>query len=148
MLKTSSLKLIAACVCPVVGTGVAVKTVPSVKRYVHQATAPKEEAKQYAAREPIQAVPCIPVGGTAISGGFDASAPFGAGSGGIPGGSGVVPGTVISRPGGPSNPGNPSTPGAVPEPDSWGMMILGFAIVGYSMRKVRIDIKNERSTFQ
>lgn len=48
------------------------------------------------------------------------------------------PGRWVSFPGNPSFPiggGGGSGGSAVPEPDTWGMMLMGFGLVGLSLRK-------------
>ena len=64
----------------------------------------------------------------------------------LPGGGGGViippPATIVPPPGTPGvpvtppdTPGSPGTPSGVPEPASWAMMILGFALVGGALRR-------------
>jgi hypothetical protein len=58
--------------------------------------------------------------------------------GGTPPGSDVPPPGVIVPPGTPNTPDVPPvTPPAVPEPATWAMMLLGFAMIGWAARRDR-----------
>jgi hypothetical protein len=52
-----------------------------------------------------------------------------------PDGSGNPPVTPPDGPGTPVTPGNPGNPPAVPEPASWAMMMLGFGLIGFTLRR-------------
>lgn len=68
------------------------------------------------------------------------AAPPGVGLVGSPGGGAPgVPGapSVPGTPGTPGTPQNPDVPSAVPEPATWMMMLLGFGVIGSSMRRRR-----------
>lgn len=135
-------RLITACVCPVVGAGTLTMSVPKVRNAVHKATAPSEYAlpktRERAVVPAAAIAPCTTIGATPLSAGFIEDVPYV----GFPGG-GDVPGTVISRPvtvGGPGGkevPGAPPTFGAVPEPQTWLQMIVGFTLLGGAVRMAR-----------
>jgi hypothetical protein len=59
--------------------------------------------------------------------------PPGGGGGGI-----VVPPTVQQTPNTPVTPVTPVTP-AVPEPATWAMMLLGFALIGWAIRRGKLE---------
>ena len=62
--------------------------------------------------------------------------------GGVPAGVPVVPGSPLIAP--PQTPSEtppvtpPVTPSAVPEPGTWASMLLGFALVGWQLRRRRV----------
>lgn len=82
----------------------------------------------------------LPLGvidGTPVGGGIG-SAP------GFPGGIGAfLPPGTSTTPGGPTAPGDPTTPGgdtpvaAVPEPETWALMLIGFGFCGALLRRRR-----------
>ncbi len=137
-------RLITACVCPVVGAGTLTMSVPKVRNAVHKATAPSEYAlpktRERAVVPAAAIAPCTTIGATPLSAGYieNGGTPYA----GFPGG-GDVPGTVVSRPvsvGGPGGkelPGAPPTFGAVPEPQTWLQMIVGFTLLGGAVRMAR-----------
>ena len=58
----------------------------------------------------------------------------------VPPGGSVDPGnpTTPTEPGTPTTPTNPANPvGAVPEPESWALMLLGFGLCGAALRRRR-----------
>ena len=61
-----------------------------------------------------------------------AAGPGGGGGGGGGGGSGGGGGTTTAPPG-----DVPTVPSAVPEPDTWATMLLGFAMLGFAFRSRR-----------
>ena len=135
-------QLLAACVCPVVGTVALTTAVPQVRSAVHKATAPRQYAKpktrvrpqmQTAAVQP----PCVEPGALATIEPLkpldfkrirdidplpdDQPNPFP-----NPG----PPSPFPNPPGGPDIP----TPGIVPEPGTWLQLVLGFGVIGMMMR--------------
>jgi hypothetical protein len=138
-------QLLAACVCPVVGTVALTTAVPQVRSAVHKATAPRQYAKpktrvrpqmQTAAVQP----PCVDVGALATQS-IAPLTPFSLADGKIP----VVdtgPGPIgYPGPGGPPIIDTPSgggpnvpPPGIVPEPGTWLQLVLGFGVIGMMMR--------------
>lgn len=159
-------KLLAACICPVAGTGLVTMNVPQARNLVHKVTAPRTAAVSPAARKPIQPAAVVPCGKAepilvipqiaglepapatpfdlpALERSFPSLAPqrisslpdiarsaAAPGGPGIPGGGGgsEIPGTV------------PSTP--LPEPASWAQIILGFGLIGAT---VRMAYRRERN---
>lgn len=123
MLKTLSLIL-----CPVIATGVAVKTVPSVKKAVHKATAPRVVAK----RAPPAPPPCIiPISleplRIDVAPKTTALLDFGALSPAKPlEVASAVPPIII-----------PTSSTPLPEPATWIAMVAGFGAVGGVMRQRR-----------
>ncbi len=129
-------KLVATCVCPVVGVASLTMAVPKMRDAVHKATAPRQYAlPKTRTRLPETAAytPCADTLPVAFSGGPITVTPdtlsplrslgdgrepiFGAPSG-PPGGGGIV-----------------STPGSlVPEPATWLQLIAGFAMIGAALR--------------
>ena len=133
----SLLKAAALCICPVVGTGVVVQTVPAARQYVHKQTAPAKSTPRPAHAFSAPGIaPCVVVGdvfgGTPVSGGFLEIVP--------PAAFGHGP-SVGFTPGGTIYPTQPVTPPAVPEPSTWGMLITGFGLVGAAMRAQRKELK-------
>lgn len=81
--------------------------------------------------QPIAAPSVAPIGGTpACLCDFVYVPPFIGGGGGV----------VIGGGGGPNPPPPPPPPPGIPEPESWGMMILGFAAIGALWRRRRAII--------
>jgi hypothetical protein len=147
IIASKTARLITACVCPVVGAGTLTMAVPKVRNAVHKATAPREYAlpkTRERAAEPIAAAaPCTTIGATPLSAGFIESMPLSPTPtvGGVPGTplTSVVltgPGAKDPIPGGGGIPGVP-TPGAVPEPQTWLQLLLGFTLVGGAVRMAR-----------
>lgn len=106
--------------------------------------------------EAVQSLTGVPIGPLALGNVFPSDfGDFGdvAGGGGVPGGgfpggiSTVIPSATPGGPTGPTDPANPVDPtnptnptdpvGAVPEPGTWVMMIVGFALCGASLRRRR-----------
>jgi len=162
-------RLIATCVCPVVGAGTLTMAVPKVRNAVHRATAPHEYAlpKTRERAVPVSIVaPCTTIGATPLGTGFpdvvpaafprslpDSKAPLP--SGPIlalgpdlkPKSPGLPPVT-----GGPDNPGTPpvvpGTPGfpgvgGVPEPHTWLQLLVGFTLIGGAVRMTRKEPTDE-----
>lgn len=141
LVASKTARLITACVCPVVGAGTLTMSVPKVRNAVHKATAPSEYALPKTRERgvvPAAAVaPCTTIGATPLSAGFTEDVPYV----GFPGG-GDVPGSPYvdsprSIPGGKELPGAPPTFGAVPEPQTWLQMIIGFTLLGGAVRMAR-----------
>nr|WP_293860024.1 PEPxxWA-CTERM sorting domain-containing protein [Sphingomonas sp. SCN 67-18] len=155
VIASKAAKIIAACVCPVVGTTALTLSVPQVRQAVHKATAPRAYAKP---KTRVRAEPTPPPVQTAMTDcppvfvGNDSSiAPLLASpdsvlpprefAGGPPGTPGFpfVPGSP-GGPGGPSGPNPPTPPNppgpppAVPEPAAWIQMIIGFGVIGGATR--------------
>jgi len=113
-------------------------TVPKVRNAVHKATAPSEYAlpkTRDRAVVPAAAVaPCTTIGATPLSAGYieQGGTPYA----GFPGG-GDVPGTpYVDKPRGISDPRVPIS-GAVPEPQVWLQMLVGFTLLGGAVRMAR-----------
>jgi hypothetical protein len=125
-------------------------------KVVTPSTAPKEEqlAKVITPATPSELIPVVPAPtfaevlaplpkGFVPGSGTFTLAPVGGGGGvGSPGGGGGGPGGGGGGPGGggvvpPSNPENPVIPPAVPEPGTWAMMLIGFGMIGFSVRRRR-----------
>lgn len=151
VIASKAAKIIAACVCPVVGTTALTLSVPQVRQAVHKATAPRAYAKPKTrvrpapAPAPVQTAmtDCPPV----FVGNDSSIAPLLTPDAlpprdfvyNPPGG--PVPGFPFVPPGGP-NPGGgggggivpPGPPPAVPEPAAWLQMIIGFGVIGGATR--------------
>lgn len=98
---------------------------------------PPEEAVEQLSDNPLGPLaladpdpPLIPLGDTRT---FDGT-PTGPG---FPGGISTVVPPIATDPGDPTIPVDPAPPvtGAVPEPETWALMILGFALCGAAMRR-------------
>ncbi len=130
-------RLMAFCICPVVGTGTVVMAVPKAKQAVHRATAPRQYAlpktRERLSEAPlsISAPPCPISGPGGISPAFFEAepAPLFASAPPAPGG----PGGGLLLPGGSGGGGG----APVPDADSWIKMIAGFLLVGGSLRLAR-----------
>lgn len=164
MVASKAAKLMAACVCPVVGSAALTVSVPQVREAVHKATAPRQYAKpKTRVRKPAAEVaaaaiaPCptaVPVVLAAMELPTDATlAPLDFAS--------LDPKTLLNPPratpfvprptgvgGGGGGGGNPPGGGEVPPspeppvpvlPDAatWAQMILGFGFIGGAMRYSR-----------
>jgi hypothetical protein len=149
-------KLLAACVCPVAGTGLVTMNVPQARNFVHKATAPRSAAVSPVARTPVQPAAVVPCGKAEPILVFPQVAglsPIPATPFDLPALERSLPPTVtperiasavpeISRPQLPGGgvppedvPGTgvvPSTP--LPEPASWAQIILGFGLIGATVR--------------
>jgi hypothetical protein len=142
IVASKTARLLAACVCPVVGAGTLTMAVPKVRNAVHKATAPREYALPKTRERiatPISApAPCT-IGATPLSAGYieslpdstayrDFRPPYGPGD------------RILDRPQGITDgkepfPGSP--PSAVPEPYAWLQMLVGFTLVGGAVRMAR-----------
>lgn len=101
-------------------------------------------------------------GGTNGFGGISAAAGFNAAQGGAPGTFGQLPGSLVNGAlldGGPTSlvsnsnvgvagryvfavrNGNVIVPGAVPEPEAWALMLLGFGFIGAALRRRKPKMK-------
>ena len=136
-------KLVATCVCPVVGAASLTMAVPKVRNAVHNATAPREYAlpktrERMPEAEPLAlAAPCADVGTPNLAHGFvEGMQP-------VPDQYSVLPDTLPTgggrlpfASGGPDDPGGGGNPGGggVPEPHAWLQMLLGLFLVGGSIR--------------
>lgn len=160
-------RLIATCVCPVVGAGTLTMAVPKVRNAVHRATAPHEYAlpKTRERAVPVSIVaPCTTIGATPLGTGFPdvvpAAFPRSLPDGRAPLPIGPIlalrpktpdlPGTNPGSPGvGPSNPpvvpGTPGFPGVggVPEPHTWLQLLVGFTLIGGAVRMTRKEPTDE-----
>lgn len=154
IVASKAAKLIAACVCPVVGTAALTVSVPEVRERVHRATAPRAEAAPAARqrRAPAQAVaaaeavcptdtpiilassPIAPYfAGPVASPPLAFAPPGGPGGGGgffFGGAPGIPIGGFIPGPG--VEP--PPPPPVIPEPGTWIQMIVGFGVIGGATR--------------
>lgn len=146
IVASKAARLIAACVCPVVGAGTLTMAVPKVRNAVHKATAPREYAlpkTRERIAQPISApAPCT-FGATPLSAGYiealpDAQySPIASPKEGP--GDRILTFSGPGGPGGPPDSGGPGTPptGAVPEPHAWLQMLVGFSLIGGAVRIAR-----------
>jgi hypothetical protein len=140
IIASKSARLITACVCPVVGAGTLTMSVPKVRNAVHKVTAPREYAlpkTRERAVMPVSAVaPCTTLGATPLSAGYieDVGTPFGPTVSYDP-----VSGPPIGNPHRPASPPQSTkiAVSAVPEPQTWLQLILGFTLVGGAVRMAR-----------
>lgn len=166
IVASNAAKLIAACVCPVATTAALTVSVPQVRQAVHKATAPRAYAKpKTRVRQPAAAAPklasalpeCPPavmIGNSTIAPNLAfPAAPMqlasgnGVGPGG--GGDGFGPSFFPTGPGpgpgwgGGTNGGPPidPPPPAVPEPETWVQMLIGFGVIGGA---TRVTYKQQR----
>lgn len=155
IVASKAAKLIAACVCPVVGTAALTVSVPEVRERVHRATAPRAEAAPAARRAPAEAVaaaeavcptdtpvilaarPFAPfvAAPEALPLAFlpaDARGPGGGGGGFFVGS--PIPGVPIGGfvPGVDVEP--PPPPPVIPEPATWLQLMVGFGVIGGATR--------------
>lgn len=166
IVASKTARLIATCVCPVVGAGTLTMAVPKVRNAVHRATAPHEYAlpKTRERAVPVSIVaPCTTIGATPLGTGFPdvvpAAFPRSMPDGKVPLPTGPIlalgPDLKPKSPGlppafgGPGNPGNPDTPpvvpgtpgfpgvGGVPEPHTWLQLLVGFTLIGGAVRMTR-----------
>jgi hypothetical protein len=143
VIASKSAKLIAACVCPVVGAGTLTMSVPKVRNAVHKVTAPREYALPKTRERlavPASAIaPCKTLGATPLSAGYIEDMPEQYTPlitrdpvDGFP----II--SVQSRsPGIGKSPFSPVSSGAVPEPQTWLQLLLGFTLVGGAVRMTR-----------
>ncbi|MFW2829670.1 PEPxxWA-CTERM sorting domain-containing protein [Sphingomonas sp. ID0503] len=139
LLASKTTKLVAACVCPVAGTGALTAAVPQVRQAVHKATGPRAYAAPKTRVRPAGAAPCqqsagdMPTVGNAPLALVD-PAPVAA----VPAAATRVATAVPrSRNGNvPLDPvGNvPANIGAVPETATWAQLIVGFGLAGHALR--------------
>lgn len=142
IVASKAARLIAACVCPVVGAGTLTMAVPKVRNAVHKATAPREYAlpktRERMAMPVAAPAPCT-FGATPLSAGYIESLPQGYGprqvSYEVPGGalSSASRGIPIGVDPLPASP----PPSAVPEPQAWLQMLVGFTLIGGAVRMAR-----------
>lgn len=158
MVASNAAKLIAACVCPVVGTAAVTMSVPKVRSAVHRMTAPDKPVRTARAK-PRMRLPAA----VAEAGALPASAgvlcpdpviltnnpllaPFSAPAGTtalVPppsnptlparvsfGGTNFIPAPGLGGGSGTITP----PPAAVPEPTAWAQMIVGFGVLGGASR--------------
>lgn len=137
IVASKTARLITACVCPVVGAGTLTMAVPKVRNAVHKATAPREYAlpkTRERIAQPVSAVaPCTTIGATPLSAGYIEDAPS---LYSFPGPS-DVPGTPIVTPSRLPDDGKVPISGAVPEPQTWLQLLIGFTLVGGAVRMAR-----------
>ena len=138
-------KLLALCICPVVGSGAVTLSVPQVRSVVHKATAPRAKAAPKTrvrptvqpaptpvCAEPIAAlsVPPISFVPTGDIESFRPPETTKSPSGTWTGSPGRVPSLIV-----PPAVAPPSPPlAALPEPATWAFMITGFGLVGSALR--------------
>lgn len=146
IVASKTARLLAACVCPVVGAGTLTMAVPKVRNAVHKATAPREYAlpktRERVATPISVAAPCT-IGATPLSAGYIESLPDATRTGPIAV-SYNLPGDRIlsldqSRTDNPgvTLPGGSTPPSAVPEPYAWLQMLVGFTLIGGAVRMAR-----------
>ena len=158
-------KLLAACICPVAGTGLVTMNVPQARTLVHKATAPRTAAVSPIARKPIEPAAVVPCGKAepilvipqvaglepvpatpfdmpALERSLPATITPDRVAAAVPE-FGRSPSIIPGSPGNPDGPGTgivPSTP--LPEPASWAQIILGFGLIGAT---VRMAYRRERT---
>ena len=141
IIASKAARLMAFCVCPVVGTGTMVMSVPKARQIVHNATAPR----QYALPKTRERLPETPMAvslppcptmaeGPGYQTGFLETPPVTLFTS-IPPGGGRLP------PGGGGGGGG----GGVPEPGSWVQLSAGFLLVGGALRLVRQQPSDEEA---
>lgn len=153
IIASKTAKLMAACVCPVIGAGALTMSVPKVRSAVHKATAPREYAlpkERERMATPIATIaPCTTTAATPLSAGYSEDVPTSLYP--FPGGSTPVAGTplVPLSYGGPTVktpiPTAPPGGGAVPEPHTWLQLLVGFILVGGAIRVARNDLTEEEA---
>lgn len=139
LVASKTARLITACVCPVVGAGTLTMTVPKVRNAVHKATAPSEYAlpktRERAAIPAAAMAPCTTIGATPLSAGYieQGNVPYAY----LPGRD-SVPDSLLP-PDRPRTlpPGKTPVYGAVPEPQTWLQLIVGFTLIGGAVRMAR-----------
>lgn len=162
IVASKAAKLIAACVCPVVGTAALTVSVPEVRERVHRATAPRAAAAPAARRAPAEAVaaaeavcptdtpvilaaqPFTPAIGAPGALPLAFAGPEGPGPGGgggffVGGAPGIPIGGFVPGPG--VQP--PPPPPVIPEPGTWLQLIVGFGVIGGATRVTYRQQKRE-----
>lgn len=135
IVASKAARLMTLCICPVVGTGTVVMSVPKARQAVHNATAPREYAlpktRERLPDAPIamNVPPCPSFEGPGLQTGYLETPPAGLFTS-LPPGGGVPPGGGTLPPGGGGN-------GGVPEPGTWVQMIAGFLLLGGALRIAR-----------
>lgn len=136
LIASKAARLMAFCVCPVVGTGTVVMSVPKVRQAVHRMTEPPHQYALPKTRErlpeaplALSVPPCPVVGGEGIQTAFVDPGPSQLLASTPPPGGGVPGGTILPLGGGGG--------GAVPEAGTWLQMIIGFLMLGGSLRLAR-----------
>lgn len=162
MVASKTAKLLAACVCPVVGASVVTVSVPQVRSAVHRATAPRAYAAPKTRARPqvaAAAAPCMEPAAFATgliaplalpSQSFvpadlaNASPITGRTFNPPPDGGPIIGGGGSS--GGPGGPGV-APPSPIPEPATWLQLLLGFGLIGTlaraSYRNTRFNPDND-----
>lgn len=139
IIASKTARLITACVCPVVGAGTLTMSVPKVRNAVHKVTAPREYAlpkTRERAAIPVSAIaPCTTLGATPLSAGYieDAGTPFGPIASFDP----VQGPSIGRRPASQPSIHRTSISGAVPEPQTWLQLLVGFTLIGGAVRMAR-----------
>lgn len=130
LLASKTAKLVAACVCPVAGTGALTVAVPQVRTAVHRATAPRAYAAPKTRVRPAAATPCPEATPVMIGSPLAMITPQ-VKQITLPG----LPGTNGRDPNVPTDIGGGQqvTP-SVPETTTWVQMIVGFGLVGGVVR--------------
>jgi hypothetical protein len=148
-LASKTAKLVAACVCPVAGTGALTVAVPQVRSAVHKATgptkprayaAPKTRVRTAAGSEPCAEAPAVMMNSPLSMLSTPTQSPV---ADATDGASTTPPvklaGTTGRNPQVPLDIGNGGGGGgvtpAVPEVTTWVQMIVGFGLVGGVVRK-------------
>lgn len=142
IVASKAARLIAACVCPVVGAGTLTMAVPKVRNAVHKATAPREYAlpktRERAALPVSLSAPCT-IGATPLSSGYIEDVPDVLRSGpitfanNVPGDRVLIP----EDPRGPDDTRGNLPVSSVPEPQAWLQLIVGFTLIGGAVRMAR-----------
>ncbi len=133
LVASKAARLMTYCVCPVVGTGTVVMSVPKARQAVHEVTAPRQYAlpktRERLPDAPLQISipPCPTVEGPGLQTGFLETPPVTIFTSLPPGGTSFPPGGGGGGGGG----------GAVPEPGTWVQMIAGFLLIGGAVRVAR-----------
>jgi hypothetical protein len=134
LLASKTAKLVAACVCPVAGTGALTVAVPQVRSAVHKATAPRAYAAPKTRVRPAAAAPCPEATPVMLASPLAMLTPQ-------PTPQSFTP-PPLNNGGGGNNPNVPLDPGgggkpilpAVPEAATWAQMIVGFGLIGGAVR--------------
>jgi len=154
MVASQAAKLMTACICPVVGSAALTLSVPKVRDAVHKATAPRQYAKpKTRVRKPLANVapavlpPCptavpvvlssleLPIGQDAALAPLEiASLDTPSLNPAAPRLNPLIPRTIV--PGGPGSIVDPEPPAPplLPDAQTWMQMILGFGLIGGTIR--------------
>lgn len=166
-LTSKAAKLLMACVCPVAGTTALTLGVPQVRQAVHNATAPRAYAKpKTRVRAPVSApeegvqvasadVPCPTIAPMALSD-LPAVAQGALGTSSVPivlanrRSNDIVTNPIpftdtIQTPQGSPDPTPDDPTPAVPEPETWVQLVLGFAIIGGAARSASRAKREEKA---